>query len=193
MLIELGRFPEAETALKKSLTIRETPMALNNLGALMCLEGRYEEAAAYQKRALVYQPNDVIYIMNVGDNLRWGGHKSEAVSYYGRGRELTLAQMTAEPKAAGVRALFAYFSVRLGDGTRAEQEIKQAVNSAPGDSDVLRFAVLTYEALGERGLAVEASRGMTPAQLKELTREPDLADFSRDPRFTQQMIDKGGQ
>ena len=193
MLIELGRFPEAEDALRKSLSIRETFLALNNLGALMSLQGRYEEAADYQKRALVYRPNSPAATINVADNLRWAGRNSEATSYYKRGREQTLADMTADPKAADLRAMFAYFSMRLGDRTRAEQEIKEALNSAPSDSDVLSFAVHIYEALGERGLALEAARGMTAAQLKNLTRENDLADFSRDPRFTQQMTDKGGQ
>lgn len=131
--------------------------------------------------------------MNVADNLRWAGHNSDAIAYYRQGREQALEEMTAEPQSAELRSLFAYFCARLGDRPRAQQEIGEAVNLAPGDSGILRFAVLTYEALGQRDLAIGASHAMTAAQLKHLQREPDLADFCQDPRFTQQMIDKGGR
>jgi tetratricopeptide (TPR) repeat protein len=196
VLAELGRFPEAENALRRSQAIRETPQALNNLGAVLVFQGRYEEAAAYQEKALVYQPKGALLLLlltNIADNLRLAGQKSEAMAYYRRALDEALAELAAESKAADVRGTFAYICARLGDRVRAEQEIKQAINSAPDDSDVLRSAVVTYEALGHRGLAIEASRGISAAQLKHLIREPDLADFSRDPRFMQQMIDKGGQ
>ena len=193
---ELRAFSEAEDALRKSLAIRETPQALNNLGAALCFQGRYEEAATYQEKALMYQPKGPLLLLlltNIADNLRLAGHKLEAMSHYHHASDEALAELTAESNAADVRGTFAYICARLGDRVRAEQEIKQAINSAPDDSDVLRSAVLTYEALGQRGLAIEASRGMAAAQLKHLTREPDLADFSRDSRFIQQTIDKGGQ
>src|SRR5271167_1969188 len=57
-LVELGRYAEAEEALQKSLKIRETAYALNGLGAIKCRQGRFEEAIAYQKRALAYDPDN---------------------------------------------------------------------------------------------------------------------------------------
>ena len=45
------------------------------------------------------------------------------------------------------------------------------------------FSVMTYEALGLRDLALAALNGATPELLRGLGREPDLADFLRDPRF----------
>ena len=193
VLIELGRFDEAEAALQKSLQIRETAQALNNFGAMRAFQGRYEEAAAYQKRALVYQPKNYLWLMNVADNTRWAGHASEALPYYRKARELAMAEMTSEPRSADARAFFAYFAARLGDKARAEQEIKQAINLEPGNNEVLRRAVMTYEALGERDFAIGALQGITLLELKHLTQQPDLAEFCQDPRFKQQMIDKGGQ
>ncbi|HUI83029.1 MAG TPA: tetratricopeptide repeat protein [Candidatus Binatia bacterium] len=193
VLIELGDFKEAEDALQKSLQLRETPMALNNLGALMAFQKRYEEAAAYQKRALLYQPKNYTWMMNIADNLRWAGHKADALPYYRKAQELARADIISDPKSEDARAFFAYFSARLGDRTRAEEEIREAINLAPGDNGILRFAVRTYEALGERDAAIDSMRGMSLAELKRLKREPDLADFCQDPRFIQWTIDKGGQ
>jgi tetratricopeptide (TPR) repeat protein len=192
-LMDLGRYDEAEEALKKSLQLQVTAQGLNNMGALLSHQWRFEEAAAYQKRALVYEPNNFIWWLNIADNLRWAGHRDAALPYYRKASDLAKAEMTLNPLSARPRANFAYFSAVLGDKARAEEEITQARNLAPGNNDVLRRAVLIYEILGERNLALEALRGLTSAELRELTRYPDLAEFCQDPRFKQQMIDKGGQ
>ena len=163
------------------------------MGALLSHQWRFEEAAAYQKRALVYEPNNFIWWLNIADNLRWAGHRDAALPYYRKASDLAKAEMTLNPLSARPRANFAYFSAVLGDKARAEEGITQARNLAPGNNDVLRRAVLIYEILGERNLALEALRGLTSAELRELTRYPDLAEFCQDPRFKQQMIDKGGQ
>ena len=193
MLIGLRRFDEAEVALQKSLSIQETPLALNNMGALRARQGRFAEAAEYQRRALVYQPNKLNWLLNLADNLRWARQPSAARPYYLKGRNLTLAKITEEPNIARARALFAYFCARLGHTTQARQELKESVNLAPDDTVVLENAILTYEALGERELALEIARKLSLESLKQLFDEPDLADFCQDPRFKQLMVDKGGQ
>jgi len=192
-LMDLGRYAEAEEAAQTSLKIRETAQALNALGAIRANQGRYAEAAVYQKRALAYDPNNYFWLINVADNTRWAGHPADARPYYIKARERAKGEMTLNPQAALARAYFAYFSARLGDKVRAAEEIKQAINLAPGDNELLRRAVLTYEVLGERDLAIETLRGITLAELRQLTQHPDLAEFCQDPRFKQQMIDKGGQ
>ena len=192
MLIALQRYVEAEQVLKKSLQIRETPMALNNMGALMTFQRRFEDAAAYQRRAMVFEPNNYYWILNLADDLRWAGHSSGAQPYYRQGRDLALEDITSHPGSADARAVYAYFLARLGDHDRADQEIKQALNLAPSETDLLRRAVLTYEAVGQHDQAITAAKRLTGAELKLLTREPDLADFCQDPRFKQLMADKGG-
>jgi serine/threonine-protein kinase len=193
VLVEMERFDEAEQALQKSLHIRETAQGLNNMGALRAFQRRYEEAAEFQKKALAYQPRNSDWILNLADDLRWAGRPEEAKVYYGKAKDMAFAEMTLDPGSAAARALYAYFWARLGDPVRARQEISQAINFAPGDNEVLRRGVMTYEATGDRELALETSQGMTAAELKLLIREPDLADFCRDSRFTQQIAEKGGQ
>lgn len=192
-LMELGRYPEAEEALRTSLKIRETAQGLNNLGVIRYFQRRYEEAAAYQKRALAYDPNNYLWLSNVADNLRWAGHPAEARPYYSKARGQAKLEMTLNPQSGRARAYFAYSSARLDDGERAKEEIRQAINLVPGDNEILDYALEIYELLGDRDLAIEAFRGLTPAMSEELSHHPDLADFFQDTRVKKQMVDKGGQ
>ena len=78
--------------------------------------------------------------------------------------------------------------------TRLFDEIRQALQLSPGDNKVIRIAVLTYEALGQREQAIQVLSGATPELLQELDRQPDLADFRQDLRFKQVVaqIERGG-
>jgi len=191
-LMQLDRYAEAEEALQTSLKIRETAMALNNLGVIRYLQGRYEDAAALQKRALAYDASHDTWVINVADNLRWAGHVSEARQYYEKAREQTRLERNLNPQSAWARAYFAYACARLGERAQAEEEITQAANLAPTDSLVLDYAVEIHEFLGKRDAAIEYFRQLTPAVQKELTHLPDLADFFKDSRVTEVMAQKGG-
>ena len=192
-LLSLRRYSEAEDALKKSLSLQETARALNNLGVIRYLQGRYEEAAALQKRALAYEPKHIMWIVNVADNLRWAGQAAEAQQYYKKAREQARLDMTLNPQSAWSRAYFAYACARLGEHPRAAEEIEQVVNLAPTDSLVLDYTVETNELLGQREAAIEAFRKLTPDVQEDLTHLPDLADFFQDSRVKQVMAEKGGQ
>ena len=98
---------------------------------------------------------------------------------------MALAELAENPRRGYTRAFVAYFAVRLGYRDRAEEEISQAMKFAPDDNKVIRRAVLTYEALGERDHAIASLGQATPQLLLELDRQPDLADFRQDSRFTQ--------
>lgn len=67
----------------------------------------------------------------------------------------------------------------------AEDRIGEALKFSPGDSKVMRRAVLTYETLGERDRAIETLRTAGPELLHELERHPDLDALARDVRFQQ--------
>ena len=50
---------------------------------------------------------------------------------------------------------------------------------------VIRRAVVMYEMLGRRDRALEITETAPSDVLRELDRQPDLADFRLDPRFIQ--------
>jgi len=181
----LGNDAQAREALLASLRLKETPRALNSLGALEVYQGRDTEAAKYYERAIRLDPHNSIYLLNLGDAYRRSGRSGDAARSYRAAMDLTLAQLNEDARDGLTRAYVAYFAARLGDRLRAEQEIGQALGLSPDDGMVIRKAVLTYAALGETERALEILRRASAEVVRELERHPDLADFRRDLRFQQ--------
>lgn len=103
--------------------------------------------------------------------------------------DMALAELRENPKLGYQRSFVAYIAARLGDRERAADEIGQALQLSPGENKVIRNAVLTYETLGQRERAMQVLEGATPEMLRELDRQPDLADFRQQLRF-QQLVAK---
>jgi tetratricopeptide (TPR) repeat protein len=187
----LGRDGEAEKALLASLKIKETPRALNSLGAIYAYRRQDAEAAEYYERAVAMNNRNYVYLLNLGDSYRRSGRGAQAKASYREGLKLALAELNENPKVGLTRAYVGYFAARLGDGGRAQEEIGQAIGLSPGDSMVLRKAVLSYVALGETDRAIEILRGASADVVHELARHPDLAEFCKDPR-SQEIVRKLG-
>lgn len=184
-LDELGQDTEAEKALLTSLKLRETSRALNSMGAIRAYQKKDVEAIAYYKRAVALNPSDYVYVENLADSNRRLGRVRDANAAYRQAMDLALATLKENPRLGYPRGYVAYIAARLGDRKRAEDEIAQALQLSPGETKVIRSAVLTYEALGQRDRAIKVLDAATPDLLRELDRQPDLADFSRDSRFKQ--------
>lgn len=179
----VGQDAQAERAFQTSLSIKETPRALNGLGALQAYLGKDAEAARYYERALARSPNNMIYLLNLGDACRRSGRSDDAHNAYARGLDLALAALNDEARDGLTRSYVAYFAARLGDEKRAHEEINQAMDLSPGNSMVVRKAVLTYIALDETDHAIEVLQRARPDVVRELDRHPDMADIHKDLRF----------
>jgi tetratricopeptide (TPR) repeat protein len=187
-LDSMGREADAERALNHSLDLKETARALNSLGAVLTYERNDERAVQKYRRAAVLEPGNFIYWLNLGDSERRLGELSKANAAYEKGHDLASAELRQNPGRGYTRAFVAYFKARLGDRPGAEQNIVEAMHLSPEDNEVIRCAVLTYEALGQRENSLSALSRATPGMLRELSRHPDLADFKKDPRFTAMLL-----
>ena len=187
-LSDMGRNAEAEQALRASLRIKENAGALNSLGAVRAYQKRDAEALEFYKRAFALDSTSYIYLINLADSSRRQNLQKNADDYYQLGLERASAELQNDPRNGRTRAFFAYFAARLGDRRRGEQEIEQALQFAPDSKPVLRRAVILYEMLGRRDRALEIAGRATPDLVLELDRQPDLADFRRDPRFIQLKV-----
>jgi len=182
---DLGRNQEAEQALLMSLKLRETARAWNSLGAIRAYQDRDVDAVKYYTRAVTMDPGEYLYWLNLGDSNRRSGHLADAKLAYRNGLNLALIELRGNPRLGLTRAHVAYFAARLGDAKRGQDEISQALELLPGDTQVILNAVLTYETLGERDQAIKVLGLATPEVLEKLNRQPDLADFRQDIRFKQ--------
>ena len=187
-LDELGQDSDAEKAFLTSLKLRETAWALNNMGAMRAYQNRDEEAVAYYRRAVAMNPENYLYIENLADSDRRLGRAKEADAAYGMARDIALGILRHNPLNGYVRGYVAYISARLGERKRAEDEIEQALQMSKGETKVIRHAVLTYEVLGKRDRALQLLKGVNSQVLHELSRQPDLADFCRDRRFKELVV-----
>ena len=184
-MMELGREAEAEQALLTSLTIREDAHALNTLGTIRDQQGREAEAAGYYRRAVALEPGNYTDWLNLGDSERRLGHLAQARAAYRRLKDLALVELQQNPSRGRIRAFVAYAKLRLGQKSAAEEEINEALHSAPGNSQVIYLAVLIYETLGQRNQTIDVLRGSTPEGIREIEHERELAALHGDPRFLQ--------
>jgi tetratricopeptide (TPR) repeat protein/predicted Ser/Thr protein kinase len=184
-LSDMGQDDAAVRALQTSIEIKETGEALNSLAAIKAYQKKDGEAIVLYRKAAALNPRSYICLMNLGDSCRRQGLPEEARHSYQRASEVALAKLQDDPRNGGARAYVGYLAARLGDPKRGEEEIDQALKLSPKNKTVIRRAVVTYEMLGKRGRALEIAATATPDVLRELARHPDLADFSRDPRFLQ--------
>jgi tetratricopeptide (TPR) repeat protein/TolB-like protein len=183
VLSDMGNYADADQAFRDSLNLEETARALNSIGANEQYQNRDAEAAGYLERAVALDPGDYVFWLNLADSDRRLGRTAKANAAYHKAMDLALVEIMENPKLGYPRGFVAYFAAELGDKQRAEQEIRQALQLSPGDKKVIRRAVFTYEVLGQRDNAIATLAGATPDLLREMNREPDLADFCQDIRF----------
>ena len=184
-LDSLGKHAEGEQALLQSLKIRENARALNSMGVIRENQGRDAEAADFYRRAVAMEPHDQVDWLGLGDAERRLGHLSEARQAFHKVKDLATAELQQNPHRGHLRAFVAYAESRLGQQAEAEVEINEALHSSTSNSQVIRFAVLIYEASGKRDKALEVLKSATPESLQEISHIRDLASFQHDPRFIQ--------
>lgn len=186
-LTEQRKYAEAETAYKTALQIKETEPNLNNLGAMLAYLGRDADALNLYKRAAELQPASIIYQINIGDSERRLGQAGKAKAAYRKAFTLVSNQLQINAASGEARAYKAYIEARLGRKDDAMDEIGQALQSSGSDKEVMRRAVLTYEALGKRDLTLQVVKLAPPEVRNAIEVHPDLADLRNDLRFKQML------
>lgn len=181
---EMGRWEDSERQLNIAREIEpNSRIALNNLGALYQYMGRDIDAAALFEKSRALGSESHVLLLNLGDSYRRTGQPAKAAQAYARARALAEEALSANPRDAALRSYIAYFALRLGNRTAALRELALALDLSPANKNVIRRAVICYEALGLRTKSLALLQTATPDLLRELGRQPDLAELRRDPRF----------
>jgi len=182
-LMQQGRFPEAESQLLEALRARESRNLLVNLGALYYEEERFEEAAKYFEKSLTAGTPNALLFRDLGDAYRHLGKAHDADAAYRRGRALAEEEITRNPRRANSHALAGLLAAFLRDPRRAEFELSQALAVEPENRAVIRDAAIAYETMRQRDKALGVLRNAPKRLLEELSRQPDVKDLQKDPRF----------
>jgi eukaryotic-like serine/threonine-protein kinase len=182
-LMMAGQDAEAEKALRRSLGLRETRQALNNLGVLLRYQRRDAEAVEVFTKALGLGADTVPARLNLAAALRTNRRHGEARVQFMKAGELARAILLRNPRDATARAQLAFTQAATGNVEAGLDNALQAAQLDATQYAVLFWVSMTMEALGRRELAVPMLRGATPAQLRDLRRQPDLQEFVNDERY----------
>ena len=192
-LLEEGRFPESEAELLRAHRIGVSRNILMNIGALYYEQERYEEAARYFERSLTVGTPSAVQYRDLGDAYRRLGNARQAAATYRLGIGAAREDIIRDPRRADTRALLALMLAFLGDRPGAEFEISQALAMGPESRSVIRNSAIVYEALGQREKTLALMRKAPGGLLDELSRQPDVRELQRDPRFQDLLSKKPAQ
>ncbi len=186
--LDMGRpavFPKAEAALKKSLSLGPSYPAYANLGLLYLQEKRYSESAAMTKKALEIDDKDFRVWSNLVLAYEWLNDKSEASA--ARTQELTRLKAAANlrPRDATLKSGLATIYAEQGKRSEAIENLQSALALAPHSGKVLADAGETYEALGERPVAIHYVKQALRHgfSVSDLETSPVFLPLLKDPNF----------
>ena len=179
----MGRHADAETVSRRACALRPNRTCYVNLGLALQRQRRTEEALVEYERALAFGLPSEAHYLNVADAYAYLGRRAEATNYFRRAITRAEERLRDNLQNSGLRAILAYSLAQTGDSSRAKFEIDQAVQHSPNDRAVRRYAVLTYETLGDRDRALEIVRGSSRQVLEELEVSWGMEQMQRDPRY----------
>jgi tetratricopeptide (TPR) repeat protein len=183
VLQQENRLQEAEQAFLTSLRLRETGAVLTDLGALYYRLERYDEAERYFAKCLAVDPPAAMHYSNLADAFRQLGRVADATLTYQKAEDMAKADVEQNPSEPFSRSLYAYILAQRGNRMLATHEIDQALVMGPANAEVMRNAVLAFEALREREKAMKVLEQAPFYLLEELSTFPEVRSLQQDSNF----------
>jgi serine/threonine protein kinase/tetratricopeptide (TPR) repeat protein len=178
-------FPEAEKALRKSISLDPSYGAYANLGYLYIQDQKYQDAVDVVGKAL--QLNDKDYLVWGNLAVAYDGLKDKDKAAKAWDRELVLLEQAEQtsPREPMVQANLGLLYAKKKLREKAISHIQSATVLAPDDPNVLEAVGEAYEDLGDRKQALQnieksLQKGENLANLKSV---PDLQSLLADPAF----------
>lgn len=181
--VDMGRNSDAERVSKRSCDLRPARTCYVNFGVALYRQRRTLEAIAAYDKALTFGPPSVMLLLNEADAHAYLGERAEALDFSRRCVSRAEESLKINLQDSGLRAILAYCLSQVGDAKRAEFELEQALKHSPNDKNVRKYAVLTYESIGQRDKALEALRGVTREGLAELELATQTEQLRQDHRY----------
>ncbi|MCE2557673.1 MAG: tetratricopeptide repeat protein [Acidobacteria bacterium] len=158
-LLELGRFKEADGALRRALAINPRDLDANqNLAESMRKQGRYDEAAEQFRRVLQIDGNYALAWAGLGQTQYDSGRYEQAIDAVNRALSLN----PDSPQIATFHFLLGRASREAGRLRTAEQSLLRAAELTPDETEALRALATLYLRMGRlddaRAIAARAEQ-----------------------------------
>jgi serine/threonine-protein kinase len=178
-------YPEAEQALKKSITLEPTYAAYTNLGYLYIQQKRYAEAADAVEKALELNDKDYLVWGNLA--IAYEGLNNQQKAQQAHDKEIALLEQAVQetPRDASAHATLGLLYAKKKVREKAISHVESALALSPDDADVLETVGQAYEDLGDRARALQyleksLQKGYSFEAMKSF---PDLQGVLSDPQF----------
>ena len=178
-------YPQAETALKKSIELAPSYFAYSNLAFLYLSEKRYVESIAVSQKALQLNDKEYMVWANLASAYQALNQKQNFESARDHAIALLEQSLKLKPQDSTMQASLAAFYSEKGLRDKALPLIQAALTRSPNDPNILELAGETYENLGDRHRAIEyvekaVEQGYSLDDLKDT---PELTNLLADPNF----------
>jgi Flp pilus assembly protein TadD len=184
-----GRLDEARVAFEKSLAIEPAFNTISNLGFLLQLEGKNEEAAKTYQRAAEMNRDSYASWSNLASAYnRTPGGKAKAKETYLKAIPIAKTWIERHPTDAEAISDLGSFYAVVGDSEKSALALRQAAALAPANPQVLYRVAEGYELLGQRAEALGwiGKALQSGLSLDTVKRNPELAGLRGDPKFPSQ-------
>jgi tetratricopeptide (TPR) repeat protein len=181
-----GRLAEAQTMYERALAIEPSFTAHMNLGTVVFMGGRYEDAAREYRKALELNDGDYLTWGNLAAAYVWVPNTREKVNEaFEKASVMAEAVASRSPRDPYVNVDLGLYYAHLGRAEESSRRLTAALALAPEDAEIHAWAAEGYEVMGERDRAIELVRRALDLgySQKKLQRNPQLEQLCRDPRF----------
>jgi serine/threonine-protein kinase len=181
----MGDLPNAATVFKKAISLGPTYRVYSNLGLVYHDQGNYTAAVEIFQKAAGLNAKDFRLWMNLASAERWLGHDQQAVDAYRKALPLVEGLAASQPQDVTNQSTLGVLYARLGQHDKALRSVEASLAIAPTDPNVLERAAGAYEALGDRGRAVDFLVRAVKAgdTLESIKHNPELRAVIADPNF----------
>ncbi|MFC2094201.1 protein kinase [Bacteroidota bacterium] len=188
----LERREDAREMFERSLTIHKSYNIYSNLATLYFIEEKYEDAARTYELALELNENDYLVWGNLAAAyFLVEGKKSKAIDTYKHAIEIAEERLKVNPKDSDVISNLARYYSDIGNKKKSLKLLRQSLDIAPDNVEVMYRAASTYEKLGMRDDALEwiGNAIVNGYPRSEIESQPELKQLVTDERYQQMLRD----
>jgi eukaryotic-like serine/threonine-protein kinase len=154
-LLYEGKDVEAAQAFEKSIAIRPSQTAFNNMAVAQFRLRRFQDSVRNYKEALKLDDSGYQTWGNLGDSQYYGGDTASAMESYRKAIALAEPQLKVNPRDAVILGDLASYYSMLGDRKQALSYLDRSLQLGQGDKELLLNAAVVYNQLRETGPALE--------------------------------------
>ncbi len=180
-----GNLEQARTDLERALALDPTARNYAALGSLLLFEGKFDQAAEMEKKAIKLNPNSYQAYEDLGAAYSWSGNNHDkAVQAYRNVIQLLESDPAGRRDPVRVATLAGAYAA-VGDASRSLVLARQALALDPNNSSVNYRTGEAFEVLGRREAAIPliAKAVASGYNVYEFEHSPELAGLRNDPKF----------